>query len=156
MRLLVLANETCASGAVRSAVADMATTHGTPSDVLVVSPCLSRSRFSHWMSASVVPDRAVAEARLDQSVAALCADGLPARGELGDADPLQALDDAVRVYHPDRIIIATHTPERSQWLERNVVVAASARFDEPITHVVVDLDAEAAVAGGGATAVPTK
>ncbi|MBI2684162.1 MAG: hypothetical protein HYX33_02025, partial [Actinobacteria bacterium] len=70
MRLLVLANETCASRAVRTAVADAAAMYGAPSDVLVVCPCLSRSRFSHWMSANVGNDRAVAEGRLEQSVAA--------------------------------------------------------------------------------------
>ena len=40
-------------------------------------------------------------------------------------------------------MISTHPEGRSNWLERNVVGAARERFDVPITHVVVDLDAGA-------------
>ncbi len=40
-------------------------------------------------------------------------------------------------------MISTHPEGRSNWLERNVVGAARERFDIPITHVVVDLDADA-------------
>jgi hypothetical protein len=62
-----------------------------------------------------------------------------ARGTLGDADPLQALDDALRVFEPDEIVISTHPPARSNWLERQVVRKARERYRQPITHVVVDL-----------------
>ena len=56
-------------------------------------------------------------------MAALRAAGLDARGEIGDADPLQALDDHFRVFEPDEVVISTHPPDRSQWLERRVVAA---------------------------------
>jgi hypothetical protein len=65
-----------------------------------------------------------------------------AHGEVGDAEPLQAIEDAVRTFGPDEIIISTHPEGRSQWLERRVVERARERFDLPITHVVVDLAAE--------------
>ena len=42
------------------------------------------------------------------------------------------------------IVISTHPEGRSNWLERGVVTSARERFAVPITHVVVDLDAEAA------------
>ena len=60
-----------------------------------------------------------------------------------DADPLQAIEDAVRTFGPDEIIISTHPAGRSHWLERGIVAGARERFAVPITHVVVDLDAEA-------------
>jgi hypothetical protein len=37
--------------------------------------------------------------------------------------------------------VSTHPPGRSNWLELGVVEQARLRFDVPVTHVVVDLDA---------------
>ena len=59
-----------------------------------------------------------------------------------DANPLQAMEDALRTFGADEIIISTHPEGRSHWLERGVVVHARERFAVPITHVVVDLDRE--------------
>ncbi len=151
MRLLVLANETCASVAVLEEVRARMRTPGAIEEVVVVAPALARSRLTHWLT-SDESARDAAQKRLDQSIAALTSEGLAARGELGDADPLQALNDAVRVHRPDEVIIATHTPKRSQWLERRVVDAAREKFLLPITHVVVDLEREA---GNGRAAAAT-
>ena len=85
--------------------------------------------------------RAAAQRRLDASLARLARDGIQARGEVGDGDPLQAIEDALRTFGADEIVISTHPEGRSHWLERNVVGAARDRFAVPITHVVVDLDA---------------
>ena len=67
---------------------------------------------------------------------------MTAEGEVGDAYPLTAIEDALRIFGADEVIISTHPEGRSQWLERGVVRAARERFDVPITHVVVDLLAE--------------
>ena len=40
---------------------------------------------------------------------------------------------------PRHILISTHPPDRSRWLEHGVVDKARERIDLPITHVVVDL-----------------
>ena len=68
--------------------------------------------------------------------------GVEASGEVGDDDPLQAIEDALRTFAPDELIISTHPEGRSNWLERGVVSGARERFAMPVTHVVVDLDAE--------------
>ena len=57
---------------------------------------------------------------------------------------MQAIEDALRTFGADEIIISTHPEGRSNWLEKGVVSGARKRFTVPITHVVVDLDAEAA------------
>jgi serine/threonine protein kinase len=114
----------------------------TPSNVLVVSPALN-SPLKHWTS-DEDQARATAEDRLRRSVAELERLGINARGEVGDADPLQAIEDALRTFGADVIVISTHPEGRSNWLERGVVTSARERFAVPITHVVVDLDAEAA------------
>ena len=63
---------------------------------------------------------------------------------MGDSDPLQAIEDALRTFGAEEIIISTHPAGRSNWLERDVVASARERFTIPITHVVVDLEREAA------------
>ena len=57
-----------------------------------------------------------------------------------------ALEDALRTFPADEVIISTHPPERSKWLERGVVDDARERVPLPITHVVVDLEAESGAA----------
>ena len=50
-----------------------------------------------------------------------------------------------RVFGPDEILISTHPPARSNWLERQVVQKARDQYQVPVTHVVVDLVHEAAL-----------
>jgi hypothetical protein len=139
-RILVIANETVAGVALRSQIS--AATEGYRSQVLVVCPALN-TPLRHWASDEGAA-RADARQRLDRSLSELGRLGIDARGEVGDPDPLQAIEDALRTFGPDEIIISTHPQGRSNWLERGVVSGARERFAIPITHVVVDLEAEAA------------
>jgi hypothetical protein len=139
-KILVIANETCASRGVCEEVRYRA--GGAGAEVLVVAPATARSRLEHWLTRDTEANRVAAEARVAASVAALREAGLDARGEVGDADPLQALDDALRVFSPDEVVISTHPPDRSNWLERRVVERARERYRVPITHIVVDLERE--------------
>jgi len=137
-RILVIANETVQGAALLDRIAEKS--KGYRAHVLVVTPALN-SPLRHWAS-DEDGARADAEVRQAASLRALERLGVDARGEVGDADPLQALDDACRSFGPDEIIISTHPEGRSHWLETNVVERARERFDVPITHVVVDLAAE--------------
>jgi hypothetical protein len=137
-RILVAANETVAGGALRDAI--KAAAEGARANVLVVSPALN-TKLKHWVS-DEDEARAAAEERLARSIRELERLGISARGEVGDADPLQAIEDALRTFGADMIIISTHPEGRSNWLERGVVSGARERFAVPITHVVVDLEAE--------------
>ena len=137
-RILVIANETVGGEALRDQIERRG--EGLRSHVLVVSPALN-SPLRHWAS-DEDPARAEARQRLEASLQRLRESGIEARGEVGDADPLQAIEDAVRAFGPDEIIISTHPEGRSHWLERGVVTGARERFAVPITHVVVDLEAE--------------
>jgi len=137
-RILVVANETVAGGALRDAIKVAA--EGARANVLVVSPALN-TKLKHWTS-DEDKARAAAEERLARSCRELERLGIDARGEVGDADPLQAIEDAQRTFGAEMIIISTHPQGRSNWLERGVVSGARERFSVPITHVVVDLEAE--------------
>ena len=136
-RFLVIANETVGGRLLRERIAAMSA--GVAEKVLVVSPALN-SPLKHWVS-DEDDARAAAQRRLDTSVASMRAAGIDAAGEIGDGDPLQAIEDAVRTFAPDEIVLSTHPEGRSHWLERGVVDRARERFHVPLTHVVVDLDA---------------
>ncbi len=136
LRLLVVANETVAGAELRETVQRAAEGHRT--HVHVVAPALN-SKVRHWAS-DEDGARSAAQARLDASLSRLMEAGIDASGEVGDADPLQAIEDALRTFGADEIVISTHPEGRSNWLERGVVDAARERFAVPITHVVVDLE----------------
>jgi GABA permease len=146
-RLLVVANETVGGPELLDELKRHA--RGRRTEVLVVIPALN-SPLKHWVS-DEDGARAAAGERLEASLAAMRAAGLKARGEVGDSDPLQAIDDALRTFAPDELVISTHPEGRSNWLERGVVEGARERFDLPVTHVVVDL---AEVDAGRASAGP--
>ncbi len=137
-RILVIANETVGGHTLRSAILERSL--DVREEVLVVTPALN-SPLRHWVSDDDGA-RAAAQERLDASLAQLAAAGVEARGEVGDGDPVQAMEDALRTFGADEIIISTHPPGRSNWLERGVVERARERFAVPITHIVVDLEAE--------------
>jgi len=137
-RILVIANETVAGGPLREEIRRRS--EGYDEQVLVICPALN-SPLRHWAS-DEDGARVQAQERLNVSLARLREVGVDAKGEVGDAQPLQAMEDAFRLFGPDEIIISTHPEGRSNWLERGIVEAAGKRFAVPITHVVVDLEAE--------------
>jgi hypothetical protein len=137
-RILVIANETVGGEALRDQIRERS--EGYRTEVLVVTPALN-SPIRHFTS-DVDRAREQARQRLEASLARLRESGIEAHGQVGDGDPLQAMEDALRTFGADEIIISTHPEGRSHWLERGVVTGARDRFAVPITHVVVDLEAE--------------
>ena len=110
---------------------------GRPTEVLVVAPALG-SRLSHWTGDDHARDEA--QGNLERTVEALAAAGVAARGEVGADDPIQAADDALRTFPADELVLATHPETAANWKERGVVEIARARYDVPVTHVVVDAE----------------
>ncbi len=136
LHILVVANETVGGAELLGAVRERAA--GREVHVLVVCPALN-SPLKHWVS-DEDGARNDAQDRLYDSLTGMRAIGLNVEGEIGDADPIQAIEDAVRTFQPDELIISTHPVGRSHWLERGVVEKAQERFEIPLTHVIVDLD----------------
>jgi hypothetical protein len=141
-RLLVVANETVGGKALLDQIRDRC--RGRDSEILVVTPALASSRAAHWAS-DVDEAIELARQRMELSLIAIGELSLKARGEIGDSDPNMAIEDALRVFSADEILISTHPPERSRWLEHGVVDRAREQIDLPISHVVVDLAADRAV-----------
>ena len=137
-RILVIANETVGGERLREEIRSRS--EGFDEQVFVVCPALN-SPLRHWAS-DEDGARVQAQERLNTSLSRLRQAGVDAKGEIGDAEPLQAMEDALRLFGADEIIISTHPEGRSHWLEKGIVDAARERFAVPITHVVVDLEAE--------------
>jgi hypothetical protein len=134
-RILVIAKETVEGTVLHEAIRFRARNVG--GQVLVVAPALN-SRLRHWMS-DVDGARSAAEGRLQASLRRLRAAGIEAEGHIGDGDPLQSIEDALRLFPADEVIIATHPQERSHWLARDLIARARLRFDQPVLHIVVDI-----------------
>jgi GABA permease len=131
-RILVVANETL--GGARLFDEIRSRSEGYRLHVLVLCPA-ENSALRHWMS-DEDGARVAAHSRLEASLARLASAGIDARGAIGDAHPLQAIEDALRMFGADEIIISTHSPGRSKWLARGVVAKARDRFTVPVTHVI--------------------
>jgi GABA permease len=134
-RVLVVANETVGGSqlldTIRGRIAGR-----SGARVLVVCPALN-SPLRHWAS-DEDEARQKAEDRLEASLRAMQGAGIQASGEIGDGDPIQAVEDALRTFRPDELVVSTHPAGTSHWLERGVVDKARERFALPVTHVVVD------------------
>lgn len=129
-RLLVIANETAASEAVRSTVAGLA--RSMDADVLVVAP-----------AAGGAGARDGARARVIACVAGLLAAGVRAEGRVGAGDPVLACADALACFPADEIVIATHHEARSHWLAADLVGRTAALSGVTVAHLTVDATAPA-------------
>jgi len=138
--LLLIANRTCPCPDVLEEVRRRA----TDGEVLVVAPALNR-RLAHYVSDTDAAVRAARE-RLDRAIGWLVEAGIEARGEVGDADPVLAIEDALAGFPATEIVISTHPPERSNWLEKDIVRRAGECSGLPIVHLVSHYDLDGAAA----------
>jgi hypothetical protein len=81
-----------------------------------------------------------AQERLDLGLPPCGRRGIIARGEIGDADPLLAIEDALAGCPAHEVVIAILPPGRSNWIERGLVEKATARFGIPVAHLVSGYD----------------
>lgn len=139
-RLIVVANRTCPCPGLVDEVA--ARLDGTSGEVHVVAPALN-SRLRHWVSDV---DRAIADAteRLGQAVALLRDAGFAASGEVGDSDPVVAIEDALHAFPADSVLVSTWPAGRSNWLEKGLIERARLRLPVAVEHVVSIYGVEAA------------
>ncbi len=107
-----------------------------PVEAVVVAPALN-SRLRHWTS-DEDGARAAAADRLRRCLGRLEATpGALVRGEVGDADPEQAIADTLARFPADEIVIATEPPGRSHRLARDLVQRTADRFALPVTPIEV-------------------
>jgi hypothetical protein len=143
--ILVVAAERLAGEELREEllVADEATV-----ELDVLAPILS-SRSHYWAS-DYDHESEEARERLEASLAWAAEQGFRAKGEVGDPDPLAAIEDELRDFGADEVIIATHSGERASWLANRMVDHLRRELDVPVKQIIVGDDhARSAVARRG-------
>ena len=101
-------------------------------DVLVLAPARGRP-LSTWLS-DVGPGREEAQVVLVHSIASLAAAGIAARGQVGDPDPLQAVEDALRSFPADQVVLATENSGQDRSSTR-AAAELRRRLAIPLTHL---------------------
>jgi hypothetical protein len=133
-RVLVVANETVMGAELR---AELIQRLEQSPEVRVVCPILP-SR-AHYIASDIDRELAEARERLDRTLAWAAEHRVPARGHVSAATPLEAVADELRIFPADEVIVSTHPPKRSKWLESGLVERLQNELDIPVHHVVVDL-----------------
>jgi hypothetical protein len=129
--VLVVANaQVEGAGAVDRIRAAKAAT-GQGAEVLVLAPALNRP-VSHWLS-DLRRARLEAQERLAVSLGVLAAAGIDARGQVGDTDPVQAIEDTLRSFPAAEVVIVTGAGSGD-----DSVSEVRRRLDRPVTRVAGD------------------
>ena len=130
-RLLVLVTTEVADDALRDLVRSRG---GDDAEMLVVAPASEISKLD-WLT------NAEDDARSDAaSLAAKTAEAAPTtnvEASVGDSDPLQAIEDALRQFPADEILVVTRPEDEAGWLEEGTGAAAQARLALPVTRVTL-------------------
>jgi hypothetical protein len=132
-RLLLVANRTATNSKLCEAVEDRVRQARGAVRVHLLVPAMPRGL--HWAVDPEVTGREEARGQLKAALPALsAAAGCPVTGEVGDADPFAAIQDAIFREQFDEIIISTLPRRMSRWLKQDLPSKARA-LGLPVTHV---------------------
>jgi hypothetical protein len=137
MKLLVLTSEPITAEQLRDALGDQGTEENP--EVLVVAPALQESGLRFWTTDA---DEAIewAQEVWRRSVDDLSREGVAARGDTGESDPLQAIQDALQSFPAQRITIFRHPDEDMTYREDFDLEEVRERFGLPAEEVRVPGD----------------
>jgi len=110
---------------------------GEDAEVRVVAPASGISRLD-WLTNAEDDARADAGALADKTAEA--APAADVQAEVGDADPVRAIEDALREFPADEVLVVTRPDEDASWLESGSGEIAQNRFRLPVRHVTVAED----------------
>ncbi len=119
-----------------NAIADLVAAHaaGRTAHALVVAPALG-SRLDRLTGDEAGYSRA--REHLEATVRALKTVSEDPSGTVGSHDPIQAIDEALRAFPADEIVLAVQSEGSQQnWLAEDIVSVAGARYDVPVTPLV--------------------
>lgn len=135
-RVLVVANRTL-QGEDLEAILRSRAERGA--QLRVVVPILvSRARY---IASDVDSELQQAGERLAGALAWAHDAGFEASGRVGDPNvALGAIEDELRLFAADEVVISTLPPGKSNWLETGIVGRLREELDIPVTHVIADLD----------------
>jgi len=101
----------------------------------VLAPILA-SR-THQLAGDIDRERQDAQRRLAASLAWAREHGFAAKGEVGDEDPLTGIEDELRDFGADELIIIRHARESTSWLANRMFRYLATELEMPVREVVV-------------------
>ena len=132
-RLLVVTTARVEGARLREEVRRHAGDEGA--EVRIVAPATDISPLK-WLYTDVDDARAEAEEVAREASEAVASEAV-VEAEVGDTDPVQAIEDALRTFPADELILVTREGDEARWLEKDAAEEALARFDLPVTHLAV-------------------
>jgi hypothetical protein len=105
-------------------------------EVLVVTPTLTTKL--EWIVSDTDKARHDADERLATVLGQLTSVDIAAQGAVGDDSPLTVVEDHVRAFAPDHLLIALRNTAQSDWQERGLIEDVVAEFNLPVTVFAVD------------------
>jgi polyisoprenoid-binding protein YceI len=136
VRYLVVGNQTLGSSALLTCMQEARDRHESRFHLLV--PATHPAAQWTWTESD---DHATAEVRLKEALEDLRAEGFEVTGEVGDANPVNAIGDVLR-REPDafdEVLLSTLPPGLSRWLGEDLPHRVERTFGLPLTCVVADL-----------------
>jgi hypothetical protein len=129
--VLVVANEALAGEALCGRILE----GGGQVDIDVLAPVLT-SRV-HLQVTDIDTEIGEARRRLECSLAWARDHGISAHGEVGDASATTGIEDELRDFGADEVIVVTHPRDRENWQERGELERLRRELDVPVTQFVV-------------------
>jgi hypothetical protein len=105
-------------------------------ELRVVVPAVEASPFQHTLG-DIDEPREQAEQRLREILAELRGNGIEASGEVGDPDPVQAAEDALRKGPADEVVIFENAGDQSRWFEDGLFEKARETLTPPLRMVEI-------------------
>jgi hypothetical protein len=134
-RALVVVNEKVSGSELRESL--LAHLGNGVREIFVVAPALADSALKHTMG-DVDGAIGPARERLEETLRGLREAGVKAHGEVGDADPIQAISDEIVKFDPEQILVVAHRDEEGAFAEKGLLEQADRDFDLPVLELVVD------------------
>jgi hypothetical protein len=129
MRVLVIASEPVSADRLRAALGGAT----DDAEIMIVAPALHRSALRFWLSDA---DEAIQRADRVQheTVEGLDDAGLDARGDTGEGDPIQAVEDILVTFPAERIVLFTRRGSEQRYDEGIDADALQQRFGLPVSQ----------------------
>ena len=110
---------------------------GADAEVRIVAPASDLSPLQ-WLATDEDEAREEAASIAKDAERAVESEAPVVETEVGDADPVQAIEDALRQFPAEEVLVVTRPGDEAGWLEEDAAAEASERFGVPVTHLVLD------------------
>jgi hypothetical protein len=132
-KLLVVATAPVDEARIREAVRARS---GNDAEVRIVAPASDVSPLE-WLASDEDSAREGAARIAKDAARSVAPEASLAEGEVGDSDPVQAIEDALRTFPADEVLVVMHPDDEAGWLEQDAAQAARERFGVLVTRLTV-------------------